>query len=380
MHHKMMVRFPTSTIGIIFVVIILLPRHFGLLSGSCNIQTRQISQSKFWRIYALFCGFSFTILYPLSIYTISPKIKAISQVNVFTFIEISNHVATYVFSVAVFVTVVCGSAKHIHFMNFAFSTFDQCKELVYGNKENAFLLSFAVRVIYLYFGYATLNAVSLIQYQEHLESVPFIYKCVYFAPDMVMASTMLRFHTAISVQVICCHRLNKAFSECMDRVKQSRMELPTKRFKTQFYARQQFGKIVKCHSRLYEFSRKSEELASILMLFYVLKAFAYISSMVSDKNNLISICLKTASFQLFLLIDHLSSSLVWDTNFIVTATLRCLFSLLDIIFTFTPANQLKREYFEVGIAVFKGSQGNLLPELQKSVSEQLFCFRFNKFV
>lgn len=68
------------------------------------------------------------------------------------------------------------------------------------------------------------------------------------------------------------------------------------------------------------------------------------------------------------MIDHLASNSNWDMNLISFAGLKGLFSFLDLLFTFSPANQLKREYHEIGIAIYKGYQTNVPLSFHQSVS------------
>lgn len=252
-----------------------LPRQFGLLAANCNIHTRQMSHSKIWLTYSLLCGCLFTIIYPLSIQAISLKTNGI-----FTFIEITNHAAMYLFVLVAFLRIAVFSTNHSNYSNYAFATFDLCKTLYPDNRENSFIIPLTVRVVYLYLGYAVLNAITLLQHSENLETVPYLYQLVYLVPDLVMACSMLRFHTTVALQIICCTRINQALSECMDRVQRCYIENPIKRLK--FFRREYklFNQITKCYRQLYELSRKTEKIASLLMLFYILKAFAHISSMV----------------------------------------------------------------------------------------------------
>lgn len=63
-------------------------------------------------------------------------------------------------------------------------------------------------------------------------------------------------------------------------------------------------------------------------------------------------------------------------NLISIAGLKGLFSFIDLLFTFSPANQLKREYHEIGVAIYKGYQTNIPLDFYRSVS--LFIIRINR--
>lgn len=266
----------TSIIGILFIIVMVIPRQFGLLAANCNIQTRQLSHSRFWLAYSTVWGCFFTIIYPLSIQAISLKTNGI-----FTFIEITNHAAMYIFVLIAFIRIAIFSTNHSNYSNLGFATFDKCKTICPDNREKSFIAPLTIRVIYLYVGYAVLNAISLMQQGENLEAVPFLYKLIYFTPDLVMACSMLRYHTTVAMQIICCTRVNQALSECMDRVQRCYIKNPSKRLRFFCKEYQTFHQITNCYTQLYELSRKTEKLVSLLMSFYILKAFAHVSSMVS---------------------------------------------------------------------------------------------------
>lgn len=259
----------------------LLPRNWGLLPANCNVRLRQISVSKIWLIYSILCGISFAIIYPLAILAISPKTKTMAQGDIFVFIEITNHTAMYLFSVAVFCRIIIFAKTHIDYTNAAFSIFDKCKLLCNDNREIAFIVPFVIRILYLYFGYAALNAIKLMQNSENLETVPFVYKYTYFIPDIIMANTMMRFHTTISLQIVCCNRINEALVECMEIMKKSNAKSANELAKIQFDVNQRFDHITECHQQLHAVTRGTEPLAANLLIFYILKAFAHLSSMVN---------------------------------------------------------------------------------------------------
>lgn len=271
-----------ETITIIFIIVIYLPRQFGLLAANCDVFSRRMSISNIWRFYSFMCGVIFAITFPFAILKILSIVHSVSdeKLYIYTFIEITNYIAMYLFSVAVYVRILFSSQKHITYNNVGFTMFDHCKKLSNDNKEREFILPLIIRVIYLYFGYAALSAIKLSENSDNLETVLFFYKCVYFVPDIVMANTMIRVHTTIAMQIICCKWVNQAFSECTDSVSNISIKSPKEKCRVYCHARRRFNQITRCYSRLYEVSRGTEVLTSNLMIFAILKAFAHISSMV----------------------------------------------------------------------------------------------------
>lgn len=364
-------------ISVLYVIVLLLPRQLGLLAANCNVHTRLMSKSTFWKIYSIVCGCIFSIVYPFAIKVILSKTNALSKSGLFAYIEITNYVAMYLFTVAIYIRIMFSSTKHMNYNNLAFSVLDECKSLCNDRKEFEYILPFVIRVIYLYFGYAILNAINLSEHSDDLSDVPIFYKFLYFMPDLVMASTTIRVHTSIAMQVIGCKCINEAISACLERVKKARnVTSPNERMRIYYRECHTFDKITEVHEKLYTVTRRTEELTSNLMIFSILKAFAHLSSMVTvltdtNENALIFIELFefTFRFQLFLLIDHLNSSQIWDMDFIKISVVRCIFCILDLLFMFCPASQLKRELHMVGKILYNGST-NLPSGLQRSVNIQ----------
>lgn len=271
----------TRIISMVYILVFVVPRQFGLLAVNCDIRERRMYKSIFWLMYAIICGCSFTVAYPFAITTILSKMQTLHEGNVFVFIEISNYVAMYIFTVAIYTLIMFYTPQHMSYNNLAFSLLADCKALVIDKREYEFIIPFSIRMIYLYFGYAALNAITIYQNSDNLNEVSIIYKCLYFLPDIVMASTMIRFHTSIALQAISCKRVNQAFFECTNMAKKIySMSTPLERLRMGSKVTQTFDKITECHAKLYSVTRGTESLTSLLMIFAILKAFVHLSSMV----------------------------------------------------------------------------------------------------
>lgn len=264
----------------IFIVLYIIPRVFGLTAASCNIRSCKIYKSTCWRIYAIGCACAFTVMYPIAIITILTSIKAHYQGKVFVFIDISNYFATYLFCVAIYLPVMSSSPELIEYINLNFSLYDDCKALCKDRREIMFFLLFTSRAIYLYIGNTVLNTLKLNENSEDLAMVPFIYKCSFFIPDMIMASTMIRFRSAITMYIMCCKRINQAFSECLNSLKTFNGKSANERFRISIRAKYTFDKITECHAKLYSSIKATESLSGNLLIFSILTAFAHLSSTV----------------------------------------------------------------------------------------------------
>lgn len=271
----------TRIVSLLYAVIFLAPRQLGLLAVSCDVRTRKLSKSTFWMVYSIICGCIFSVTYPFAITAILSKINALSESNLFVFIEITNYVAMYLFTVAIYIRIMFSSTKHMNYNNLAFSIEDECRGLCEDRREFEYMIPLIIRILYSYFGYAILNAINLNKHSDDLNTVPLVYKLLYFMPDLVMANTMIRVHTAILLQIVCCKRINQGFSECMIRIKRANyVKSPAERIGIYLSTSKTFDKITELHANLFSVTRGMEELTSNLMIFSILKAFAHLSSMV----------------------------------------------------------------------------------------------------
>lgn len=274
-------KFPNRLQSIAFVMVLLIPRQLGLLGLSSNIRTRQMSRSQIWLFYSIACGFTFSITYPMAIHSILSNNKELSECMTHFVIEVVNHITMYLFSMAIYLRSVISIENHMKYNNLAFKTLDKCAKLCTDKRENAFILPFVIRVICSYLGYITLNVVTLTQIAENLRTLPILYIAIYFIPDLIMTSTMIRVGTAISMQILSCQRVNQSFFECMNLVNKSFKKSPVEQMKMGFRALHRFNRISEHHIKVCDLTRKTKDLTSSLVISSILKAFVHISSLVS---------------------------------------------------------------------------------------------------
>lgn len=275
---------PASIVNPMFLVLFMIPRQLGLSSASCNLKTRDVQKSKFWRIYSIVCACAFTVVYPFAIIKILESLESTSDAKVFAIIDITNYFATYLFCVTIYLRVLVSSTELLELNNSCVKMFLECRQLYGDQREIVFFLLFATRVLYLYLGNSTLNAATLIHHNQELEDVPFVYKCLYFVPDLVWATTMIRLRSAITMFVFCLKQINQACSKCILALAES-VSSDDKPANEQFrhfaHAKHTFDKITDCHSRLFDLVRKTDSIAGNILIFSILKAFAHLSSTVN---------------------------------------------------------------------------------------------------
>lgn len=277
---KMSQKLTNNLRAILFVIILILPRQFGLLAARSDLKTQQLYHSFYWRIYSILCILVFAITYPIAIWSIL-SIKDVTPENkVHLVIEIINHIAMYLFSMLIYIRALFTIALHMDYSNSSFKILNECKALCADNRETAHIFPLAIRVIFSFAGYVVLNAIALMENGENLQKTPIFYVFIYFIPDYVAASTLVRVATSISMQVISCERIGQAFSECMSTVRKSFKKSTLQRLRIDAQANQRFDRITECHSNVYELTRRIEKLTSNLVICSIMKIFIHIATMV----------------------------------------------------------------------------------------------------
>lgn len=280
---KMFDKYSNTLRSVLFILVLLVPRQLGLLAVRSNVKARQMSRSQFWLVYSILCGCIFSITYPLAIHSILTNNKLLSENQNHFVIEMVNHVTMYLFSVTIYIRITISHVKHINYNNLAFKTSDECKAFCRDNRENAFILPFVIRVIYSYSGYITLNVITLTQISENLRTLSILNIFIYCIPDLIMTSTMIRVGTAISLQILSCQRINKAFTECMNVAKKSLTKSPVERSKLNFCAMHKFNKITEYHTKIYDLTQETKDLTSSLVISSVLKTFVNVLLLVRNQ-------------------------------------------------------------------------------------------------
>lgn len=272
---------PLKFKSVVFFILYLIPCPFGLTVTSFDHVKCKMCKSTFWNTYSIICACIFSSMYPFAMITIMTSLAPGYEAKIFLLIDIVNYMATYLFCVAIYLSLITSSAKLIKFINGNFEFYDECNLLCEDRRDYGFYASFSIRTLYLYIGNFFLNALKLMEHSENLTMVPLLYKCLYFIPDMIIAATTIRFRSGITVNIMCCKRISQALSECFDRMKESIGKSSIERFRT--YAREKhiFDKIVDCHSKMYNLVQATEVLYRNSLIFTTLRAFALLSSTVN---------------------------------------------------------------------------------------------------
>lgn len=256
-------------------MVMLLPRQLGLLAVQADIKTQRLAPSTVWKLYSILCIASFAVVYPLAIHTILLNKKILFEKSAHCIVEIVTQVAMYFFSVVIYVQTLSSTSSHIKCNNLSFEMLEKCKKLCPSNGENSFTLRFIIRVFYSYFGYIILN---IITSYAIMQTVSFVYVCIYFMPDIISVVTLIRIATVIAILDLSFHRINCAFRKCLKMAKKSPRTILHLRIDSQAT----FIQIAEYHFRVYELTREVEKLTANLVIFSILNVFVQIVSMVNN--------------------------------------------------------------------------------------------------
>lgn len=358
----------------VFTVLFIIPRQLGVSTASFDVKTRLLYKSKFWQIHATIFALTFAISYPFAINSIISRLKAAAEGKVYMLIDIGNYGSTYVFCVIIYLRVLTSTDMLIKFSNKCIEIFGECRNLATDNKEKGFFILFIARVSYLYLGGAALNAVNLEMFGEDIATVPFAFKMIYFIPDLVMATTMIRFRSAISLFTRCCRQINQALVECTALLETSEGKLEKDRIEIILRAKRNFDHIAEIHAKLFNLIRETEILAGNVLIFSILKAFAHLSSTVNSMLTLFFIWIfqskSSCVLQLFFVIDNLRHNSIssWGLHFTSILVTRIIFYTIDLFFTFSPASRLKAELNKTGKVIYSVALTKAPPDFKRSVN------------
>lgn len=363
---------PSTVHSILLVIILIIPRQFGLLAMNCDIRNRYQTKSKFWRIYSVIVAIAFTVLYPISIAKTLPEMH-ISK-GIIASLDKSYHITMYVFCVYTYYHMITHSEIQINHYNSGFRSYERCQELSqYKADEREALQRFIFRLFYSYFGYFTLNYLKAIRDGETIKSISSIHKIFGFMPDLIMESIMIRLNYAILMQIICLKHLNQGFENCVNTINSSIGRAPAERHIICCRVNERFDEIAAYHQFIYEKTRVTEQTASTLFIFSILKSIFHLTVTVREKASpyIFYHYRKSRAFalQILFLFDHIHKPPDGRPNHfdVIYNIFRCGFYFLDLVFIFYPCNALKREYLRAGLIIHKGFLSRITQQFERSV-------------
>lgn len=258
----------------LFIMVMLIPRQFGLLAVKANVKGRRLARSRLWQLYSILCIGCFVIVYPLAMREILLNQKILSEKDIYHTVEAITHVAVYFFSVFIYVLTLSWNSCDIKYTNLMFELLEKCRILC--PTENSSILGFITRVFYSYFGYIILNIITSV---AMMQSVPFCYIFIYFLPDIISAVTLVRIASMIALLDLSCFRISQAFTKCMKTEYNSSKKIASVRMGSKFI------QIAEYHYKVYELTRNIEKLTTNLVIFSILNIFVQIVSMVNIRYS-----------------------------------------------------------------------------------------------
>lgn len=267
------------------VLSFLLPRYFGLLSLSYDFKAGRLIPSLPWLIVCNLSGILFIGIYPFAATAIvkNRALRDNEDNGIGRIMDVSQYVIWYVLSVSVYIRQMYFSKQQMHLMNRVISFYRECETLCEEKVQvGEFLYPFILRGIYSYCGYAILNSLILVYFFDDLSQVNFIYKIAYFVPNIAITTTTIRFHSGVMQLTICGRCINRAFSQCIERVNAAHNKSSAEFEQVCSLAMERFDLLTTYHEEWYKVARLMEKGLSLLMLFTVTNAFMNLTSTVGN--------------------------------------------------------------------------------------------------
>lgn len=331
----------------------LVPRTFGLHSLRYDSNTEEFVPSRLWFTVCNLSSLFFIAIYPISMaeITSSRPIRANEDNTVGRFMVVSHFAILYVLSVIVVIRQMWFSEPQIHSINRCLKFYRQCETLNVKEMDiRQFIYPFIFRGIYSYSGHAFINFLSLLVFYNDLSRVSFVSKILYFAPNIIITTAAIRFHSGVMKLTMCGRRINRAFSNCIISINTA-CNQPTEEFEQVCAsAMARFEYLTMFHGEWYEITRIFEKRLSLLMLPIVTSLLNNLTSSVNSIYLLLTShiwSIQMVSFmiftKLFLLYLHLTGNKEINLNYVFIGIIRCSLHSIDLAFTFLPSNKLKRE-------------------------------------
>lgn len=262
-----------------------LPRLFGLLSVYYDSHAHRLRPSRGWLIYCNVIGHLFVCIYPVAFMQIiahRTSHRDGDDSSVSRNIEIFQYAIMYVLSVAVFIRQMYFSKLQLSTVNRGLIFYHRCLALGDdGINGTTHIYAYFVRAIVSYIGYAVLNFFTIFHFYGEMPQVNFIYKIVFFMPNIAITTTTIRFHAAIMMLTVSGRRINRAFHDCIESVNRTQNRTRAQQQRACEKATDRFEFIITCHAEWDAIKRIMAQSLSVLMLFTVINNTINLTSTVS---------------------------------------------------------------------------------------------------
>lgn len=263
----------------------LVPRTFGLHSLHYNNNTEEFVPSRLWLTVCNLSGLFFIAIYPISMVEITENrpLRANEDNTVGRFMLVSHFAILYVLSVLVVTRQMWFSQPQMHSINRCWTFYRQCETLNVKNLDiRESVYAFIFRGFFSYSGHVLINFMSLFFFYDDLSRVCFVSKILYFAPNIIITTATIRFHSEVMKLTMCGRRINRAFSICIKSINTAYNE-PTAEFEQAYVsAMARFEYLTMFHGEWYEITRIFEKSLSLLMLPIATSSFNNLTSSVSS--------------------------------------------------------------------------------------------------
>lgn len=264
------------------ILLLAITQVLGLLPAVRDTKSLQLKKSNFLVCYYLLIFIFFTIVFPITIYTIftkSTQPKGISDS-----INRSYFVIIYVLSIFGYIDRFFKSNIQIQLLNEMFRTSDVVSEIrskiimVRGD-----LLLFLFRIFYIYFGYGYL----IIMDNEVVKSLSYLHWISFLMPDFIAGVGMLWIHVLMVLQINNVRKMRKGFSDCIDMANGSIGLAPAMRHIICCRANDTFDKISGLYTFCSDLYRAVTENAPYIIMVVLVKIFVNTTNMVSKHEKIL---------------------------------------------------------------------------------------------
>lgn len=254
----------------------LVPRCIGLRSLHYDFDEEKFVPSRLWLTVCNLCGLFFIVVYPFAAIELVKfrPLRETEDNSVGRIIVVSHYIFLYLLSVAVFLRQMWLSKHQMQSINRYIHFYRQCEKLGDERMDVAeYIYPFIFRGIYSYFGYIFVNYLVLEYMYDDLSHVNVIYIFLYFVPNVVIITTLIRFHSGMMQLTVCGRRLNREFSRCIESINAVHLKSTAEFQQVCMSAMRRFEYLTSFHGEWYEIARIIEKDLSPVMIFTVINSF-----------------------------------------------------------------------------------------------------------
>lgn len=190
----------------------IIPRIFGLVPFSIDLNTSKLNTSKQWNLYCILIGTICIYFYPRAIYILIFRESTSMSLN--QSVEALQYLATYLLTAAIYIRNITLTQEVADYINEGHDVYILSKDLCKNDvKLMGTYMPYIGRAVCSYVGHIVLNTYRLGYLLRKNKTFNWFNKIIYYLPDIAITSSAIRFHTSLLAAILVMRRVNLALEQ-----------------------------------------------------------------------------------------------------------------------------------------------------------------------